>query len=481
MPRERQPLGGIAEEKAFQQYILILSVAVTTQEKYEMEVWRKQWAEKKWGIVFGITSVLAVLLLLGTATFIFDVKDTRFVPMNSLRYHNCFTAYAAAAYLASTGTVDLYNPIHYNTASSYSTPIHEAVREIFPIDDFEYPPPFLLLPYGLLVMFKDFFAMRTAWFLLTVIFFITALAGVAAWCGAFRSQPRLLLFPLLLCAPTVLTTLQICNVHVLILAISLLAMIAFEEDHPLVGGVLLGFATVAKIWPAILIVYLIVQRRWRRVFYCVIAMTIFVLGGLLLFGLAPYQNFLAFQLPRLSSGEAFDFMARSPREIVFNISIFGIPHKLYALHLLASQPKLLSPVLNWSFIMLIGLVVVAAGLRLGTDTKENDNDRLIKVQLWLTLLTLVQLRSPFLPWIYGVISTLWLLLLLAPTMNGWKLGVIGVAWVALAINLQVTSNMKMASFDLGYTLFASLFIYGAILVSLYKYYQHAYCSFRVCS
>ena len=444
-----------------------------------MKVWRKQWADKKWGIIFGITSVLAVLLLLGTATFIFNVKDTRFVPNNSLLHHNCFTAYATAAYLASTGTIDLYNPSHYQMASSDSTPIHAAAGEIFHIDDFEYPPPFLLLPYGLLVMFKGFFAMRTAWFLLTIIFFISALAGVACWCGAFRSQPRLLLFPLLLCAPTVLTTLQIGNVHVLIIAISLLAMIAFEECRPLVGGALLGFATVAKIWPAVLIVYLIVQRRWKPVFYCASAIVGFTLGGFLLFGFAPYQNFLAFQLPRLSSGEAFHYMSRSLREIVFNMSIFGISHKLYALHLLTSPPKLLSPILNWIFTMLIGLVVVATGLRRGAGAIENNNDRLVRVQLWLTLLTLVQLRSPFLPWIYGVISTLWLLLLLVPTMSGWKLGVIGVAWVALAINLQVMSNMKMASFDLVYTLFASLFIYGTILVSLYKYYRHAYFGYRV--
>ena len=444
-----------------------------------MKVWQKHWADRKWGFVFGITSVLAVLSLLGTASFIFNAKDTRFVPKTSLLHHNCFTAYATAAYLASIKTADLYNPIHYEMALTTSTPMHQSVRGTFSIDNFEYPPPFLLLPYGLLMVFGSFFAMRTAWFLLTITLFIGALAGVAWWCGAFRSQPRLLLFPLLLCAPTMLMSLQIGNVQVLIIAISLLAMIAFEEGHPLVGGTLLGFAAVSKIWPAVLIVYLILQRRWKPVFYCVSAMLFFTLAGFLLFGFAPYQNFLAFQLPRLSSGEAFGFMSSSLREIVFNMSIFGIPHKLYALHLLAAPPKLLSPILSWSFTLLIGLVVVAAGLRRGACTRKNDDDRLIRVQLWLTLLTLVQLRSPFLPWIYGVITTLWLLLLLAPTVSGWKLGVIGAAWVALAINLQIIYNMKMASFDLAYTLFASLFIYGAILVSLYKYYRHTYFGYRV--
>jgi hypothetical protein len=428
---------------------------------------------RKWVIVFGITGGLALAWLLGTATFIFNVKDTRFVRGDSFGLnHNCFTAYAAGAYLASTGTDNLYDPVHYTAAEPWHwTPIHESVRGIFRVDDFMYPPPFLSLPYGLLVMFKSFFPMRTAWFILTVVFLITTLAGVAWWCGAFRSQYRLLLFPLLLCAPTVQTTLQIGNVHVLIIAISLLAMIAFDERQPLVGGALLGFATVAKIWPAVLVAYLILQRRWKPVFYCTIAVAVYTLIGFLLFGLKPYQDFLTYELPRLSSGEAFSHMSWYPESIVENMSIFGIPHKLYALDLLSSPPIRISPVLGWSFTVFIGLIVITTGLRSG---KGDDNDRLIRVQLWLTLLTLVQLRSPFLPWHYGVISTLWLLILLAASMRGWKFVAICVAWIGLSINIPIEFMSKMAGFNLGYTLITSLFIYGAILISLKQYYLHAY-------
>lgn len=436
-----------------------------------MKILREQWAGQRWAIVFGISSLLAVVLLLGLASFIFDVKDTRFVPRNSLLNHNCFTAYATAAYLASTGTADPYNPIHYEMASSYSTPIHEAVRTIFPIDEFEYPPPFLLLPYALLALFKGFFAMRTAWFLLNVACVVAALAAVAWWCGAFRAQPRLLLFPLLLCAPTVLTTLQIGNVHLLVLALSLLGMLAFEQRRPLAGGLLLGFATVAKLWPGVLIVYLLLQRRWKDVLYCAGAMLAFGLAALLLFGPAPYQDFLAFQLPRLSSGEAFDFMARSPREIVFNLSIFGLPHKLYGLKLLASPPELLPPLLNGAFTLLIGLAVLATGWRRAAGAGDSDPERLARAQLWLALLTLVQLRSPFLPWIYGVISTLWLLLLLAPRASGWQLGALALAGVALSINLPVTADLKMAGSDLVYTLLAALVIYAITLAVLYRSYR----------
>lgn len=428
---------------------------------------------RKWNILFGVISILAVVWLLGTATFIFNVKDTRFVRRDMFGVkHNCFTAYATAAYLASTRTENIYSPYHYASASLTSTPIHEEVLGIFRVDEFLYPPPFLSLPYGLLVIFKSFFLMRTVWFVLTVITVSAALVGGAWWCGAFRSQHLLLLFPLLFCAPTVHTTLQIGNVHVLVIALSLLAMIAFEERHPLVGGALLGFATVTKIWPAILVVHLLMQRRWKSVFYWAIAVAVYTFGAFLLFGPEPYWDYITYGLPRIQSGEAFASMRWYPPTIAENMSIFGIPHKLYALGLLPSEPLLLSPVLAWSFTAVIGVIVIATELRRREGAQGNDNDRLIRVQLWLALLTLVQLRSPFLPWHYGVISTLWLLLFLAASMRGWKLGVIGVAWVCLSINMPITFISETAG--IGYTLATSLFIYGAIIVSLRQYYGYAY-------
>ena len=428
---------------------------------------------KRWTIVFGALVAITVVWLMGTATFMFNVKDTRFVLGDMFSFgvkHNCLTAYTAAAYLASTGTDNIYSPLHYASASPSSTPTHKSVRGIFRVDEFLYPPPFLIAPYGLLVLFKNFFAVRAAWFVLILGVMMTALTVVAWWCGAFRSQPRLLLSPLVLCAPTVHTTLQIGNVHILIIAISMLAMIAFDEDHPLAGGALLGLATVAKIWPAILIVYLIIQRRWKAVAYCAIAMAAYTLGGILLFGPEPYQDYITYGFPRVSSGNAFSWM-NSSQSIVENMSIFGIPHKLYALKLLPSQPELLSPVLGWGFTVILGVIVIATGLRRRQNAKGDDHERVIRVQLWLALLTLMQLRSPFLPWHYGVISTLWLLVLLATSMKRWwTFTAILAAWFALSLNIPLAFMPRATQFNIGYTLATSLVIYGAILLGLRQYY-----------
>ena len=94
-----------------------------------------------WTIVFGITSVIALSLLGGTTRFMFNVNDTRFVLGDKFSIgvnHNCFTAYAAAAYLASSGTDNIYDRLHYGPAPASSTPIHKAVHGIFPVDEFLY-------------------------------------------------------------------------------------------------------------------------------------------------------------------------------------------------------------------------------------------------------------------------------------------------------------------------------------------------------
>jgi len=427
-----------------------------------------------WQVVFAITGMLALVWLAGTATFLFDAEDTRFVArVDGFGVeHNCLTGYAVAAHLAAEGSENLYDPSRYRDAA-ISTPIHESVRGIFTVDGFHYPPPFLILPHVLLAVFGGFFPMRAAWFVLTVACLVAALAGVSRWCGGFRSQTGLLVFPLLLCAPTVHVALQVGNAHILIIAISMLAMIAFEERRPIVGGTLLGFAVAAKLWPAVLVVHLLFQKRWKNALWCAIAVAVYALGAFLFFGPDPYRAFVAYELPRISSGEAFGFMGTLPRAIMTNVSVFGILQKLHALGLLSSKPTLVSPALSWSFTALVGAIVIATGLRRRGGAIGGDSDRLARAQLWLALLTLVQLRSPFLPWPYGVVSALWLLVLLSASARGWKLGVILVAWLGLSVNVPLAFVSDSASFHLGYTLLASLLICGAIMAGVGEYWARS--------
>ena len=122
----------------------------------------KNSAQQVWKVVFAVTGALALVWLTGTATFLFNVKDTRFVAHAGGFgvEHNCLTAYAVAVHLAVEGGDNIYDPSYYRN-TTIPTPIHESVRGIFTVDGFHYPPPFLILPYSLLKVFGDFF--KSAW------------------------------------------------------------------------------------------------------------------------------------------------------------------------------------------------------------------------------------------------------------------------------------------------------------------------------
>jgi hypothetical protein len=73
---------------------------------------------------------------------------------------------------------------------------------------------------------------------------------------------------------------------------------------------LLGFAILAKIFPAILLVYLVAQRRWREILWTFIFIAIFSGLSLGILGVAPVKAFLSFELSRLNNGQAFTFFDR---------------------------------------------------------------------------------------------------------------------------------------------------------------------------
>lgn len=420
--------------------------------------------QRKWQIIFSALCAVSLIWLLATFAFILDVKEKRFISNNEFgTSHNCLTAYAAASHFASQKTEDLYNAWHYRDPIPYNSPVHEAVFGIFRIDQYMYAPQFLILPYAIWSIVRDFFGMRIVWFLLTAVLFIAALALTAKWCGAFRNTPRLLLFPMLLCAPTVHITLQIGNVHLMIIAVSLLSMLAIEKKHPVLGGALLAYAALAKLWPAVLVLYILVQRRWKAVISIGVAALIYTGVGMLLFGLASYKDFFERMLPQLLNGEAFNWMIYTPAALAENMSIFSLWHKLYGLHVLSAKPPLILPAVSWTMMGIIVLTTVITALNSSNKTNDDDAWRLRQACVWLLLITLMQLRSPFLPWHYGVISTLCLLLFAAASAKGWQQGLLGGLWCVLAVHMPIAFLLKERDYNLHYTFIASILMYAALL------------------
>ena len=224
----------------------------------------------------------------------------------------------------------------------------------------------------------------------------------------------LLLAPVLWLAPTTRVTLQIGNFQPTAFALSMLAMIAFERRHAARGGLMLGFSGVSKVYPGILGVLLVADRRWTSVLWTIGWATVFVIGTLLWMGSGPFVDFFNYQLPRIQSGAAFSWI-EAPDMAPVNFGIHGLMIKLRVLGVPWTSAAAANLAASLYGVLLVAVAAIAASRlgRLRAAEINLERLRLRQAQVWLALLNLASFRSPFVPDAYALIGTLWLLTLLA--------------------------------------------------------------------
>jgi len=176
----------------------------------------------------------------------------------------------------------------------------------------------------------------------------------------------------------------------------MLGLAAVERRHLALGGLLLAFAIVGKMFPAVILLYLGVRRDWRAVAWTCAWAMVFVLVTIADVGWAPFPFFFD-HLPRLLSGEAFP-MLRAPITAANSLSMPGVVLKL---------PAVGGPPVPFASIKFAGwiysAIVVWATVRLALRPVAPRYTPLA----WLTVLGLAALRSPFLP-TYGAFPGAWL-------------------------------------------------------------------------
>jgi hypothetical protein len=236
----------------------------------------------------------------------------------------------------------------------------------------------------------------------------------------------LLLCPLILAADITIGTLQMGNLQLVVFSIAMLAMVFFAKGHHAAGGALLAFMTVSKMFPGILLVYLVVRRQWRAVGWTAAFCAALVGVSFLDTGRVVYAAFVH-HLPRLLSGEAFGAF-RNAGGVAVNLSVPGFLYKLKLFGLPNGSFALMKAVGTIYTLVLLGATVLIARREWGRNKQAI---------IWLSILLLGALRSPFLP-NYGVFAALWLLVLIAatfaPTVR--MLSLMFIAWVLLQIPLQ---------------------------------------------
>jgi alpha-1,2-mannosyltransferase len=181
---------------------------------------------------------------------------------------------------------------------------------------------------------------------------------------------------------------------------------------------------VSKLFPGVLLLFLLLRRDWRALGWTAAAGVLITLVTLADVGWTPFAAFLA-NLPKLLSGEAFPGLFRpdpiaineSVPGLVFKLGLFGVPGMSFGA----------AKLVGWAYT----LVLVGVTAWMALYTRDRGKDPL----LWVAILLLATLRSPFLPF-YAVFPPLWLATLIAAV--AWRrAGVLRIT-IALAIVLSFT-------------------------------------------
>jgi hypothetical protein len=145
-----------------------------------------------------------------------------------------------------------------------------------------------------------------------------------------------------------------------------------------------------------LVFYLLLRREWRALGWTVAWAAVFALASLALYGTAPWIEFLH-EMPGLLSGEAFSAF-RNPDAIANNQSVPGIVFKLKLLGI---------PHMDYGAMRILGWAYTAVALGTTAWLALRARPRGREPIVWLVVLFLATMRSPFLP-TYGGFPTLWL-------------------------------------------------------------------------
>lgn len=342
--------------------------------------------------------------------------------------HSCATAYFVAARAASTSP-DIYEDSLYTARDDDPTKVRKPLRMgLFRVDVFEYPPPFLLLPRALRLMAPDFLPFRNLWFGVSGAFVLAAMIAAAGALGPVVGTRALLLLPLAWLALPMASGMQKGNVHGVVIAASMLAMVLFERRRWAAGGVLLAFATVSKLYPGLLVLYLLSRREWRPVAWTAAMGALFVAAAATDLGTGMFAVF-ARHVPGLLSGQAFPAF-RNPSAVAINFSIPGLIFKLK----LFGVPGMgfeAAKLVGWAWTLIAAAVTVVLAQR----AKRPEEKPLV----WLAILILATLRSPFLPQAYAAVPALWLLTLAGATFvpTAGALALVVAGWAALGVMIPL--------------------------------------------
>jgi hypothetical protein len=338
--------------------------------------------------------------------------------------HSCVSSYWFAATNIDR-TDDIYADSLYSMPRADPASRRQPRRlGPFNLDVYEYPPTFLPLPRAMAVAAPDFSQFRRLWFALNLGIVALFIVAIARRVDRTFGTHAIWLTPWVLASPAIVGTLQVGNGQLLFIAASVGAMWLFERRRDALGGPLLAYSIVSKLFPGVLFLYLVIRRDWRAAAWTFGWALFFLAASVADVGLVPFGAFLD-HLPKLLSGEAFPAF-RNPDAIGVNESVPGLVFKVGVL----GGPTLgfgAARFVGWIYtVFLIGVTYWAGSGRIPERYAPF---------VWIALAMLATMRSPFLPH-YAGFPTLWLAtLMVAVWWDRPRLRTAVMAsWALLAVN-----------------------------------------------
>jgi hypothetical protein len=406
--------------------------------------------------LWAVLALIGVLQMARLSAFMADESRVwgATVPDPAATNHACMSAYVYAADLSRRGVPNLYDASWYPlfdppgpTCRLVSTGVAGLPK--WAADPYQYPPPFLLLPRIALAITSSYATIRGAWFVIQALALLAAGVLLARWVGGPGGLTIGLLIPAVLASIETMFNLQWGQFHALAFALAVGAMTAFEKRRDSAGGALLAAAILSKIFPAILLLVLAAQRRWRALAWTAGWSALLSLAALAVLGPQPFVAFARYQVPRIASGAAFHFTHEGTHEIFLlarNFSVDAIGAKL---QLIGAPRAAIAGAHAWTWIYTAALLVLAvAGARIRAS-------RVGQLMLWLGLLNLAAFRSPMAPSAYALAPVLWVLVLLATRVHGrpWPAAALVATWV-LVVGPPPLPNSIEPALGIAFQLFA---------------------------
>jgi hypothetical protein len=338
-------------------------------------------------VIFALISLFSVVQVTRLSTYIADPEDGWFV-LNREDFwanHRCIGAYLYAADMNRQGVENIYDNNLYSAWNEEAETVSEVpgMADLAP-DPYLYPPQFLILPRLALSLTSDVAVIQQVYLALQITLFAVVGLGLAAWIGGSSGAMALGLLPLAMASTPGLHSFSYGQFHLATILLAVGGMLALAKSRYALGGAMLGFAVVAKLFPAILLIVLAFQKKWTEFTWTLGAIVVYTAIAFLVVGQQAFKMFTSDLLPRLSDGSAAAFDIPFPEfvEVIVagNSSYGGILRKLDILGLVEISTA--TAVTAGKF---IGLTVLIIAVYLFLKKAVSSEDRVIG---WLSLIGL---------------------------------------------------------------------------------------------